>query len=294
METDLIILEDLSAQEIEYFNQIIDACNSYDETGYQFDSTDDFKVEGNPNYFLLFEQDDPVAAVYLFTPGTAEAEIYAFTLPAFRRKGYITRLLQSVQGELKRRGTPSILYVCDSRSSSGNAFLESRGLSIEFSEYLMLWRPPLIPLQETDVRLRACCERDTGKLAILQSSAFYDDIARAEQIVESFISSARRDVYAVVTPDDTVVGMIGRYLEEGRVYIHGFTMAEAVRGRGWGRQALTRMVELCYTEDPSRPIVLEVETRNAGALALYESCGFHLRSRFDYYRQGLKWIKLLR
>ena len=287
METDLLILEDLSAQEIDYFNQIIAACNSYDGTGYQFDSMDDFTVRGNPNYFLLFEQEKPVSAVYLFTPRADEAEVYAFTLPSFRRKGYITYLLESVKKELKRRGTPSILYVCDSRSCSGTAFLERQGLTVEFSENAMTWEPPLKPLRDTDIQLRRACRRDTGELARLQHRAFYEEIEHAEQIVTSFLSSPRRDLYVAVTPGDTIVGMIGRYREEGTAYIHGFTIAEAVRGRGWGRQALTRMVELCYTEDPSRPIVLEVETRNAGALALYESCGFHVRSRFDYYRQNL-------
>ena len=287
MDTDLIILEDLSAQEVAYFDQIIDACNSCDGSEYQFDSTDDFTVRGNPNYFLLFEQAKPVAAVYLFTPGTDEAEVHAFTLPSFRRKGYITCLLESVRKELKRRGTPSILYVCDSRSCSGTAYLEKQGLTIEFSEYAMTWVPPLNPPAGTDINLRRASQRDAGELALLQHRAWYEEIDHAEQMVTSFLASPKRDLYAAVTPDDTVVGMIGRYREEGRNYLHGFTMAEEVRGRGWGRQALTRMVELCYAEDPSRPIDLEVETQNAGALALYESCGFHVRSRFDYYRQHL-------
>lgn len=286
MDITVTVREVLTPEEIASFNQIIETCNAYDGTSYQFDSNDDFALEGNPNYFLLYRQGRPAAAVYLFTPGRSEAEVHAFTLPSFRRKGYITCLLKSVREELQRRGTPSLLYVCDSRSCSGTAFLETEGLTVEFSEYAMTWEPPLKPLNDTDIQLRRACRRDTEKLALLQHRAFHEEIEHAEQMVTSFLSSPGRDLYVAVTPGDTIVGMIGRYREEGTAYIHGFTMAEAVRGRGWGRQALTRMVELCFTEDPSRPIILEVETRNAGALALYESCGFHVRSRFDYYRQG--------
>jgi ribosomal protein S18 acetylase RimI-like enzyme len=78
--------------------------------------------------------------------------------------------------------------------------------------------------------------------------------------------------------------MIGVYEEAERDYIHGFCIAKQFRGRGVGKAALLRTVQLCRSERPGRELHLEVQTRNENALSLYNKAGFRTINVFDYYR----------
>jgi ribosomal protein S18 acetylase RimI-like enzyme len=70
------------------------------------------------------------------------------------------------------------------------------------------------------------------------------------------------------------------------VYLASFAVAPAYQGQGYGRQILARTVAQLL-DQPARPIALEVATDNQRALALYESSGFVVTRRFDYYE--LTW-----
>jgi len=279
-------IENPSDREIEQIQQIIDICNSHDGTSYDFDSEDDYRKPGEANYFILYGDGEPLSAIYLFAPTSAEAEVYAFTKPEKRRQGYISAILKEVAAEVKGRAIPSLLLVCDGNSKAGKAFIDNRKFLYEYSEFSMSWEPPLPEIGFREIDIRPVREEDREELIQINSEAFGDERSTTIEIIDLFFSSDKRDFYAV-THNGAVVGMIGRYLEESRDYIHGFAMDKAVRGKGWGRQALLLMVGICRQSDPERSIVLEVETENERALGLYKRCGFRLVSRFGYYREVL-------
>lgn len=276
---------DLTEDQIEHFRRIIDFCNSSDGTAYTFDPGDDYSRADQVDHFILYGDGVPLSAVYLFVPTSSEAEVYGFTLPEYRGRGYFSRLLIEVEAEAKRRSVGSLLFVCDRNSEAGKEFLRKRGVPCEYSEYAMVWTGEDMTLPSMDVSLRPVLSEDRDQLARINSEAFNDERSEAESIIDLFITSELRDFYTILHKG-SIVGMIGRYLEDGRDYIHGFCLDRDFRGRGFGRQALLWMVALCRRTDPSRRIELEVETENEKALGLYKSCGFELQSVFGYYRSN--------
>ncbi|MBB6480047.1 GNAT family N-acetyltransferase [Spirochaeta isovalerica] len=275
-----------SGEAVSHINQIIGRCNSFDGTSYDFDSDDDYRKPGDHNYFILYGDGVPLSVVYLFVPTSVEAEVYAFTVPEQRRKGHMSTLLREVAGEVKRRSVPSLLFVCDGNSEDGAAFLKHRGASYDFSEFSMILESPVPAAERHDIQIRPVREEDREELIRINGEAFHEERRTVEETIGLFYTSDKRDFYAVIH-EGKVVGMIGRYLEENRDYIHGFAMDASFRGRGWGQQALQLMIDKCRIADTSRAVVLEVESENERALNLYKRCGFRLVSRFDYYREPL-------
>lgn len=68
-----------------------------------------------------------------------------------------------------------------------------------------------------------------------------------------------------------------------QIDIATFGVLPSYRGRGYGRQMLLAIVDLLL-EEHWPDIALDVETRNANALGLYESCGFRKIRTCDYYQ----------
>ncbi|MBN2657332.1 MAG: GNAT family N-acetyltransferase [Spirochaetales bacterium] len=277
------ILPDTKISDI---HRVIDECNRRDGTSYDFDSGDDYRKPGDLNYFILYGDGKPLSALYLFVPTSAEAEVYGFTVPDQRRRGYMTSLLGEVVPELRRRSIPSLLFVCDGKSEDGAAFIKRRKTAYDFSEFSMILETPVGAENNRDIDIRPVTEEDRQELIRINGEAFNEERRTVEETVNLFYTSEKRDFYAVIH-DGKVVGMIGRYLEENRDYIHGFAMDASVRGRGWGQQALWQLIDVCRRSDPSKTVVLEVESENERALNLYKRCGFRLVSRFDYYRESI-------
>lgn len=286
MNIDIAKPTDLSEIETEQIFHIIEICNKADGTAYTFDPKDDYKTSEEINQFILYSEGQPVSAVYLFAPTKAEAEVYGFTIPEFRGRGYMRTLLEEVSTEVRKRSIDTLLFVCDGNSSDGKRFILKRKACHKFSEYSMFWKGETGSKPEISIELRPVASDDRDRLVEINSEAFDEDASEAEQIIDLFISSELRDFFTVIYKGKTV-GMIGRYLEDSRDYIHGFCIAADYRGKGIGRQALHLMVEKCRSADPSRPIVLEVETENENALGLYKSCGFELESVFNYFSEKL-------
>ncbi|WP_330654154.1 GNAT family N-acetyltransferase [Caproiciproducens sp. MSJ-32] len=62
----------------------------------------------------------------------------------------------------------------------------------------------------------------------------------------------------------------------------GFGITPEFRARGYGRQALSTILNLLNKEDIFWA-ELDVEVKNKGALKLYTSCGFKEESIMNYY-----------
>lgn len=91
-------------------------------------------------------------------------------------------------------------------------------------------------------------------------------------------------VYFVAVEGDAVVGFGGMHcvLDEG--YITNIAVAEPHRRNGVGKLLLTALERHCAHSGIGL-LTLEVRVSNAGAIALYESCGFAiLGSRRGFYR----------
>ena len=266
---------------------LLEEVNRHDGTGYTLDMEDDFRKEKEYNTFLLTAENRLVSAINLFAPSRREAEITGFTHPDFRQRGFFTALRLTMEKELRRRGIPSQLFVCDRLFAPGKHILKRLDAEYEFSEYLMELSSsppsgkPLIP----GMTLSRSKPAERPILTRIMSEAFGDPLPEVETRANEFFGSPKRTIYTIGL-DGEIAGMIGVY-QEGQVdYIHGFCLDAAHRGRGLGKAALVRTAALCRESDPFRKIHLEVETENENALSIYLKAGFQTLSVFDYYRRA--------
>src|SRR5690606_7524623 len=111
----------------------------------------------------------------------------------------------------------------------------------------------------------------------------------AGMAMQSFLPMIRRSIadgsrhYYVAKVDSTTIGTVNIDVIDGLPYIYGFVVVPEQRGKGYGRQMLTRLLDLIAAEH-SGPILLEVETENLVALSLYSSLGFEITQTFEYFR----------
>ena len=82
--------------------------------------------------------------------------------------------------------------------------------------------------------------------------------------------------------DGEPVGLLRAGPWEGGADITSFGVLPALQGRGYGRRMLLDAIDL-LTRNGFASIAIEVETDNEHALGLYQSCGFQVSARYDYY-----------
>ncbi len=267
--------------------QLFDQCNLIDNTNYSFDISDEFRNEGETNLFLLYLDNMLISVISIFAPLSSEAEITAITKNDYRNQGFFKKLLSEVKSELKMRGTKSILYVCDSKSSPGLATVDSLESNYEFSEFLMEYdRENSEQNIIENVQLKNTESHELEKLKSINIAAFNMNERDAHEKMFELFTNSKRKIYSIYYKE-SMVGMIGVYEESERDYIHGFCIDKDFRGKGIGRAALTTLANLCAKNNRVKQIVLEVQTENENALGLYKSVGFGIDAEFRYYREKI-------
>ena len=214
-------------------------------------------------------------------------EVGCLVHPAWRRRGIGRALVAATRDELRTRGLTRCLLVSNAASASAAPFCAAIGAVFSAAEYRLdldetrvpsplAWSPPL--------DLRPATLADIPDIARISAAAFNDaEEARHEQVRRRFRPGSQ---YIVAQRGGETIGVIRVVDEIDAVYLASFAVAPAYQGQGYGRQILARTVARLL-DQPARPIVLEVATENLHALALYQSCGFVVTSRFDYYGAGL-------
>jgi len=98
-----------------------------------------------PSFYLLYENNTLLSFLSLFIP-EKEAEVMAFTHPAFRHQGYFTSLLKEALTELKGK-VPSLLFTLESKSGSGKETLKHLpAATFSHAEYKMVFHPKAQPI----------------------------------------------------------------------------------------------------------------------------------------------------
>ncbi len=68
--------------------------------------------------------------------------------------------------------------------------------------------------------------------------------------------------------------------------IYAFEVRLGYRGLGYGREMLEQLIHIVRAAS-TKPIMLDVETDNTNAVGLYLSCGFEVKTTYDYYELSL-------
>lgn len=153
--------------------------------------------------------------------------------------------------------------------------------------------PPGANVQGAGVRIRDFDPRDLEAAFALDQLCFEPGIAYTRGQLRAFL--ARPDACGLIAEaDGGLAGFAIGHRAGSNGHIVTIDIAAAHRRRGVGRALLTEIVGRLEGAG-ARRIRLEVDLRNPGAIAFYQSLGFRETRRLgDYYGRGLDGLAMVR
>jgi len=228
--------------------------------------------------FLHYENEELIAFLGLYSFGST-AEVTGMVKPSGRRKGYFTQLFIDAMAVAKQIDYKKILLNAPASSNAAKEFLKKQGAIYKFSEHQMQWQPQLLEVSN-GFTLRPATEEDIEMRIRLDLEAF--GIPREDALAtESRIDGDEDTDMLMIDVNDETIGKIRVKREDGQAWIYGFSILPEHQGKGIGRKVLRHIVK--QQSEAGHSVHLEVETKNAHALSLYESVGFKVVHAQDYY-----------
>jgi ribosomal protein S18 acetylase RimI-like enzyme len=275
-----IVQRILSEADVVEANRLCSICN-------EFEGLDYLTVDPTMVAILCYEGGELVGLLAIQQFASDKAELYLIVHPEKRRRGIGRALFQAEIADCKNRGVKKCLLVCQESSESGKAFVRSTGALYQFSEYRMRLDAEA-PRSErsggSSVELSRAGLEDAGLLAALSAKAFLDsEEGHLERYSRNLPKPTHR--FYIISLDTKPIGSIG-VVEGKNVYIVAFSIIPEYRGKGYGGEALSQIVEILLGEAHQR-ILIEVETQNRNALSLYKRCGFVEQAEYAYYAVSL-------
>lgn len=191
---------------------------------------------------------------FLWIPGTDEAELTAFVHPDYRKSGIFTKMLKAARKECKKLGITSLYYCLPSETGEKN-----KSHQYSHSEYLMKLDNSLMKFNAAKLQKR---------LDELETDYVHCPGKNGE--CGLFMRSSGKCICRCNLED-----------EESFTNLWGVFTDENYRHRG-----LATLLINCVSntlKSLSKPLILQVSSRNTLALSLYEKCGFTTISSIDYY-----------
>ncbi|WP_405174657.1 GNAT family N-acetyltransferase [Paenibacillus sp. FSL H8-0261] len=240
---------------------------------------------GDTEWLVTYEDDLLVGFLGLYGFGS-DMEVCGMVRPGYRRRGIFTSLWNRAQTIIKRGNVDTLLLNAPAASSSGVAFLQTLPLEFNHAEYQMKWGGNSVASSEASsatgtVILRPAREDEAPILVELDCGGF--DI-KTEDAAELYDLQKKEGLqeHIMIEMDGQPVGKMRLWTEDNETWIYGFTVSKKLRGLGIGRSALLQTIE--RERKNYNGINLEVALDNPNALKLYESCGFIIQNKQDYYR----------
>jgi len=240
---------------------------------------------GDTEWLVTYEDDLLLGFLGLYGFGS-DMEVCGMVRPGYRRRGIFTSLWNRAQTIIKRGNVDTLLLNAPAASSSGVAFLQTLPLEFNHAEYQMKWGGNSVASSEASsatgtVILRPAREDEAPILVELDCGGF--DI-KTEDAAELYDLQKQEGLqeHIMIEMDGQPVGKMRLWTEDNETWIYGFTVSKKLRGLGIGRSALLQTIE--RERKNYNGINLEVALDNPNALKLYESCGFIIQNKQDYYR----------
>lgn len=240
---------------------------------------------GDTEWLVTYEDELLVGFLGLYGFGS-DMEVCGMVRPGYRRRGIFTSLWNRAQTIIKRGNVATLLLNAPAASSSGAAFLQTLSLQFNHAEYQMKWDGNSVASPEASsatgtVILRPAREDEAPILVELDCGGF--DM-KTEDAAELYDLQKQENLqeHIMIEMDGQPVGKMRLWTEDNETWIYGFTINKKLRGLGIGRSALLQTIE--RERKNYNGINLEVALDNPNALKLYESCGFVIQNKQDYYR----------
>jgi ribosomal protein S18 acetylase RimI-like enzyme len=242
-------------------------------------------VPGNETSQFLYYADGALVGFMGLQPEDG-IEVLGMVHPEHRRRGTGRALLEAAKAECRRREVSTFLLVSEEASNSGSAFAEAAGASYRFSEYRMELDPAAVRTPASgpeEVMVARAGETELDTLAQLRAASFGSPLEASRERIDEWVHSPDQRFYIGRVQGKPVGSLrVFQIKAESTVYLNTFGVRPECRGRGYGRQILTKVTEELLSEG-WRQIRIEVNVENPTALALYRSCGFREIAAYRYY-----------
>lgn len=240
-------------------------------------------------YGLYYIEETLVSFLSFFCPDGKTAEISGFTHPDYQNRGYFSLLLEEARAEaLSCFGPVSLIYQCLSWHPGTQALIQAEKLCFSHAECLLTKTishrkqdscpsPSLPP-----VRLESAGESSRSLLIHLHEEAFGSGPEFAESYMDTNLQDPATESFLICSPGGTAAGLLHITTDESsRVfYLMGFGILSEFRRKGYARAALRALYGRLAS---GSRLLLQVSTENFPAFRLYESEGFQIHSRLDYF-----------
>ena len=282
----LLKKQTLTDAELSSIEQLTNICNSHENLHMRLSWLRTRPPGNETNDFLYYEESTLVGYLNISSYGTKDKELTSMVHPDHRRKGIFRTLLTAAKEECLQRGVEKLTLVCEHASHSGQSCVAAIGAQHDFSEHEMVLGT-FQPRRTFDQQLhvRKADANDTEALIAVVATDF-GDVEEAQSYILDFLAQPNQPFY-LATLDQEPIGCLRLDEMDNEVGIYGFIVRPEYRGRGYGRQILEEVIRTAQAQS-SRGIMLEVETNNTNAIGLYCSCGFEVKTTYDYYDLAMR------
>jgi len=283
----LVTKQTLTPGEIAEISRLIDICNEYDGLRMRIGMEMLRDRRGDETNDFLYYVDGQLAG-YLEAEsyGRKEKELTGMVHPDFRRQGIFTTLFTAAKEKLQQRGVQKLIFVCEHKSESGRAFLATTGAELAFAEHEM-W---LGTFHERGRRTGGLSMRRAyaGDIDTIVAFLATDsgNVEGVKEWVTELMGKPDAFWFFLATLNGQPLGTVRLDFMEEVIGIYAFEVRLGYRGLGYGREMLEQLIHIAKAAS-TKPIMLDVETDNTNAVGLYLSCGFEVKTTYDYYALNL-------
>lgn len=286
----LIPKQTLTPGEIAEIWRLIDICNTHDGLRMRIGMEMLRERRGDEtNDFLYYVDGQLVGYLEADSYGRQEKELTGMVHPDFRRQGIFTTLFTAAKDELQQRGVQKLIFVCEHKSESGRAFLATTGAELAYAEHEM-W---LGTFNERGRRTAGLSMRRAGVEDIDTIVSFLaTDSGNIEGVrgwVTELMGKPDQFWFFLAALNGQPLGTVRLDFMEEVTGIYAFEVRLGYRGLGYGREMLEQLIHIARAAS-HKPVMLDVETNNANAVGLYLSCGFEIKTTYDYYESDLESV----
>jgi ribosomal protein S18 acetylase RimI-like enzyme len=279
----------LTPAELTEIEQLAELCNRYEDLHMRLDFG---MLRARPGDivtdFLYYRDDLLLGYLSLDNWGSEEREAVAMVHPDFRRQGIFNELFEATKEECIRRGIHRLKLVCERSSVAGQACAKAIGARHSFSEHEMVlenFRDS--NMFDENLFFHQANRSDIDALVAVQAASFNDSELFLRTKLVQFWQDPQRRFYLMTFGEGEVsckepVGSLRLDELDRGIGIYAFGVVPDYRRRGFGRQMLEEVIRITRSRS-QKPIMLDVEVDNAAAIALYTSCGFQIKTTYDYY-----------
>lgn len=284
---DLIAKSTLTPGEIAAIEQLINVCDTHDGLRIRIGAEMLRERRGDEtNDFLYYVDEQLVGYLEADSYGRKEKELTGMVHPDFRRQGIFAALFTAAKEELQQRGVQKLIFVCEHKSEPGRAFLATSGTELAYAEHEM-W---LGTFHERGRRTEGLSMRRAGTEDIDTIVSFLaTDSGNVEGVkgwVTELMGKPAQFWFFLVSLNGQPLGTVRLDFMDDVIGIYAFEVRPGYRGLGYGREMLEQLIHIAKAES-NKPIMLDVETGNTNAAGLYLSCGFEIKTTYDYYELNL-------